>query len=73
MSLVISRKRGEKIYIGVNGEICVEVLSIRGDQVRLGIVAPKEITVLRQEPGPIRKAEPPSPEQVKEWMEDPRP
>jgi carbon storage regulator len=45
--LVLSRKKDEKIIIGDN--ITVMVIEIRGDKVRLGIEAPKEITVHRQE------------------------
>ena len=45
--LVLSRKKDEKIVIGDN--ITVMVIEIRGDKVRLGIEAPKEITVHRQE------------------------
>ncbi|MCX7827605.1 MAG: carbon storage regulator CsrA [Thermanaerothrix sp.] len=45
--LVLSRKPGESIVIGDNIEIrCVE---IRGDVVRLGIVAPKDVKVWRKE------------------------
>ena len=45
--LVLSRKKDEKIIIGDN--ITVMVIEIRGDKVRLGIDAPKEISVHRQE------------------------
>ncbi|MGH7129267.1 MAG: carbon storage regulator CsrA [Planctomycetaceae bacterium] len=45
--LVLSRKKDEKIIIGDN--ITLMVIEIRGDKVRLGIDAPKEITVHRQE------------------------
>lgn len=45
--LVLSRKKDEKIVIGDN--ITIMVIEIRGDKVRLGIDAPKEITVHRQE------------------------
>jgi carbon storage regulator len=45
--LVLSRKKDEKIIIGDN--ITVMVIEIRGDKVRLGIEAPKDITVHRQE------------------------
>ncbi len=45
--LVLSRKKDEKIVIGDN--ITVMLIEIRGDKVRLGIEAPKEITVHRQE------------------------
>ena len=45
--LVLSRKKNESIVI--NSDITVTVVEIRGDKVRLGIVAPKEIPVHRQE------------------------
>ena len=45
--LVLSRKKNESIVI--NNDITVTVVEIRGDKVRLGIVAPKEVTVHRQE------------------------
>jgi carbon storage regulator len=45
--LVLSRKKDEKIIIG--DKITIMVIEIRGDKVRLGIDAPKEITVHRQE------------------------
>ncbi len=45
--LVLSRKKNESIVI--NNDITVTVVEIRGDKVRLGIVAPKEIPVHRQE------------------------
>ena len=45
--LVLSRKPSEAIVI--NKEIIVEVLSVRGTQVKLGISAPREVTVLREE------------------------
>ena len=45
--LVLSRQRDESIIIGDN--IVVTIVDIRGDKVRLGIQAPKEIPVHRQE------------------------
>jgi carbon storage regulator len=45
--LVLSRKKDESIII--NDHIRVTVVEIRGDKVRLGIEAPKEITVHRRE------------------------
>jgi len=45
--LVLSRKKNESIVI--NNDIIVTVVEIRGDKVRLGIVAPKEVPVHRQE------------------------
>jgi carbon storage regulator len=45
--LVLSRKKDEKIVIGDN--ISIMVVEIRGDKVRLGIEAPREISVHRRE------------------------
>lgn len=47
--LVLSRKKNETIVIGDHEPITIQVVEIRGDKVRLGIVAPKEIPVHRQE------------------------
>ncbi len=45
--LVLSRKKNESIVI--NNDITIVVVEIRGDKVRLGIEAPKEVPVHRQE------------------------
>lgn len=45
--LVLSRKVGETICI--NNNITVTVVEIRGDKIRLGVDAPREVTVHRQE------------------------
>ena len=45
--LVLSRKKDEDIII--DGHIVVKVIDIRGDKVRLGVKAPKDITVHRRE------------------------
>ncbi len=45
--LVLSRKKNERIVIG--NDIIITAVEIRGDKVRLGIDAPKWITVDRQE------------------------
>lgn len=45
--LVLSRKKGETIMIGDNIEI--KIVGIEGDQVKLGIVAPKTVKVHRSE------------------------
>lgn len=45
--LVLSRKKNESIVI--NSDIVITVVEIRGDKVRLGIVAPKEVPVHREE------------------------
>ncbi len=45
--LVLSRKKDETIVI--NGSIKVTIVEIRGDKVRLGIEAPRDVVVHRQE------------------------
>lgn len=45
--LVLSRKQDEKIIIG--DSITIMVVSIQGDKVRLGIDAPKEVSIHREE------------------------
>ena len=45
--LVLSRKKNESIII--NDDIKIVVVEIRGDKVRLGVEAPKEVPVHRQE------------------------
>ena len=45
--LILSRKKGEAIKIG--DDIEIKVVSISGDQVKIGIDAPKHIEVYRQE------------------------
>jgi carbon storage regulator len=45
--LVLSRKLNESIVINEN--IVITVVEVRGDKVRLGVVAPKDVAVHRQE------------------------
>ena len=45
--LVLSRQPDEKIIIGDN--IVITIIEVRGDKVRIGIDAPKEVTVHREE------------------------
>ena len=45
--LILSRKINEKIMIG--DDISVSIIEIRGDQVRIGVDAPKSVKVFRQE------------------------
>lgn len=45
--LVLSRKKNESIVI--NNDVVITIVEIRGDKVRLGIVAPKDVSVHREE------------------------
>ena len=45
--LVLSRKEGSVVFIG--DAITVTVLDIQGDKVKLGITAPDDVLILRQE------------------------
>lgn len=44
--LVLSRRQGEKIHIG---EAMITLLAIRGNRVRIGIEAPADVHILRDE------------------------
>lgn len=45
--LVLSRKKGESIIIGDNIEI--SIIEVQGDNVRIGINAPREVSIYRKE------------------------
>ena len=45
--LVLSRKVGEKIVL--DGNIVVQIIHVQGDKVRIGIEAPQEVSVHREE------------------------
>lgn len=45
--LALSRKKGEAIVI--NNNIEISVLEVKGDQVKIGISAPKEVSIYRKE------------------------
>jgi len=45
--LVLSRKPGQSILIGDNIE--VKIIEVQGDQVRIGINAPRDVYILRKE------------------------
>jgi carbon storage regulator len=53
--LILSRKINEKIMIG--DDISVSVIEVRGDQVRIGVDAPRSVKVFRQEVYDAIKAE----------------
>lgn len=45
--LVLTRQPGESLLIGDN--IVITVLEVRGDKVRIGIEAPRDVKILREE------------------------
>lgn len=45
--LALTRKKGESLVL--NNDIEVTVLEIRGDQVKLGVKAPREVPIYRKE------------------------
>ena len=45
--LILTRRIGEKIIIGEN--VTVAILGVKGQQIRIGIDAPRDITVHREE------------------------
>lgn len=60
--LVLSRKLGEKIFIGEN--ICITVVDIDRGKIRLGIEAPRDVPIYRQELLPLAGQQPESPEKL---------
>jgi carbon storage regulator len=54
--LVLSRKESERIRLG--DSIVVTVVRVSGDKVRLGIEAPPDVLVLREELEPHKQPEP---------------
>jgi carbon storage regulator len=54
--LVLSRKLGEKIFIGDN--ICITVVDIDRGKIRLGIEAPRDVSIYRQELLPDKPEDP---------------
>ena len=53
--LVLSRKLGEKIFIG--DQICITVVDIDRGKIRLGIEAPRDVAIFRQEVLPAKAEE----------------
>ena len=47
--LVLTRSAGERLIIGEDAEITLSILEIRGNQVRIGINAPRHVAVHREE------------------------
>jgi len=57
--LVLSRKLGEKIFIGEN--ICITVVDIDRGKIRIGIEAPRDVPIYRQELLPLAQQTGPTP------------
>ena len=53
--LILSRRVGESVLIG--SDIAITVLRVKGDQVRLGVQAPKDVAVLRDNSSEKAKSE----------------
>lgn len=47
--LILTRHTNESIIIGENAEIVVTVLGVKGNQARIGVTAPKAVSVHRNE------------------------
>ena len=47
--MILTRRIGETLCIGENAEIQLMVLGIKGNQVRIGVDAPKDVQVHREE------------------------
>jgi len=57
--LILSRRPGETLRIGA--DIQIEVIAIKGNQVRIGITAPRNVAVDREEIAERKKANEPRP------------
>jgi len=55
--IVLSRKLGEKIYIG--DQICITVVDIDRGKIRLGIEAPRDVSIYRHELMPDKSEDSP--------------
>lgn len=62
--LILTRKIGESLMIGDN--VAVTVLGVKGTQVRIGVSAPREITVHREEIYKKLNIEKEKPDDIKE-------
>ena len=73
--LVLTRAVGERLIIGDDAEIVLSILDVRGNQVRVGIDAPKSVAVHREEiymrikSGEIQPDAKAKPEKIKEETE----
>jgi carbon storage regulator len=53
--LILSRRIGESVVIGENPTVTATVINIQGNQVKIGISAPKDVPVDREEIRRIKK------------------
>lgn len=60
--LVLSRRIDESVRIG--SDIEIKILEIKGRQIRIGIKAPKDISVVREEAHMQIKVDPPHPDNL---------
>jgi len=56
--LVLSRKLGEKILIGE--DIIITVVEVKGNRTRIGVSAPEDVKILREEIVPAQPVEDPA-------------
>ncbi len=68
--LVLTRSTGERLVIGDEGEIVLTILDVRGNQVRIGVQAPRHIAVHREEIFERIRAEEKEKEKEKEQDEE---
>ena len=54
--LILTRRVGESLFIN-DDEVAVTVLGVKGNQVRLGIDAPDDVSILREEVYQRKKSE----------------
>lgn len=47
--LILTRRIGESLVIGEEGDVTATVLGVKGNQVRIGVAAPKNVSVHRTE------------------------
>lgn len=57
--LVVSRKKGEQIFVGEGAsQIVISIADIKGNTVRVGVQAPKNVNIRRSELSPKSESSP---------------